>query len=58
MKKDIKINMKKRLFTRKEMEGYGTVIQAETEMRIIDIIKKWGKHNDGADNLIEMIQKE
>ena len=27
--------------------------QAQTE--ILEIIKKWGKHNDGSEDLIEMI---
>jgi hypothetical protein len=47
----------KKLFTRWDMQTFGEFCRDNEQERIIEIIKNWGKFNDGSKELIETITR-
>ena len=46
----------KRIFSKYDMAVFGEFCRDNEQERIIEIIKKWGKFNDGSKELIKMIR--
>lgn len=52
----MKINKSKKIFTRKELEGFGTFMQTEERWKIMKIIDKMLARNDDWDYQIDALE--